>query len=107
MIDKPDAEGNWEETSGTCLIAYSMAKAVRLGFIEKEYLENAKRAYEAVVDSLKTAESGEIILEKICIGTCIDEGTYEHYIGRSTIANDLHGGGAFVLMCAEMNRCDE
>lgn len=107
VIDKPDAEGNWEETSGTCLIAYSMAKAVRLGFIEKEYLENAKRAYEAVVDSLKTAESGEIILEKICIGTCIDEGTYEHYIGRSTIANDLHGGGAFVLMCAEMNRCDE
>ena len=105
VIDKPDAVGNWEETSGTCLIAYSMAKAVRLGLIEKEYILNSKKAYEAVIDSLKTNDNGEVILEKICIGTCIDEGNYEHYISRETVANDLHGSGAFLLMCAEMNMC--
>ena len=103
VIDKPDEAGNWEESSGTCLIAYSMAKAVRLEFIDREYIFYAKKAYEAVVNSLKIGENGEIILEKICIGTCIDEGTYEHYINRQTINNDLHGGGAFLLMCAEMN----
>lgn len=107
VIDKPDEKGNWEETSGTCLIAYSMAKAVRLGFINKNYALNAKKAYEAVVDSLKENEKGEIILEKICIGTCIEEGTYQHYINRKTVANDLHGGGAFLLMCGEMNKCSE
>lgn len=105
VIDKPNAEGNWEETSGTCLIAYSMAKAVRLGFIDKKYLENAKKAYEAIVDSLKTGDNGEIVLEKVCIGTCIDSGTYEHYISRETVVNDLHGSGAFLLMCTEMNLC--
>lgn len=107
VIDKPYEKGNWEESSGTSLIAYSMAKAVRLGFSDKKYAENAKKAYEVIVDSLKENESGEITLEKICIGTCIDEGTYEHYINRTTIANDLHGGGAFLLMCGEMNKCSE
>lgn len=105
VIDKPNAEGNWEETSGTCLIAYSMAKAVRLGFIDKKYLDNAKKAYEAIVDSLKIGDNGEIVLEKVCIGTCIDSGTYEHYISRETVVNDLHGSGAFLLMCTEMNLC--
>lgn len=103
VIDKPNEPGNWDETSGTCLIAYSMAKAVRLGLISDIYLVNAKKAYEAVIDSLKTGQDGEIILDKICIGTCIDSGTYEHYINRDTVANDLHGGGAFLLMCGEMN----
>lgn len=102
VIDKPDAPGNWEETSGTCLITYAMAKAVRLGLIGKDYLVNAKRAYEAVASSLRTGEKGELILDKICVGTCIESGTYEHYINRDTVENDLHGGGAFLLMCGEM-----
>ncbi len=107
VIDKPNAEGNWEETSCTCLIAHSMVKAVRLGYIDEKYIKNAKRAYEAVIDSLRKGENGEILLEKICMGTSINEGTYEYYIARPTIANDLHGGGAFLLMCGEMNKCKE
>ncbi len=107
VIDKPNEKGNWEETSCTCLIAHSMAKAARLGYIDKKYIENAKRAYEAVADSLRKGENGEIILDKICRGTSIEEGTYEYYINRETIANDLHGGGAFLLMCGEINKCEE
>lgn len=102
VIDKPDAPGNWEETSGTCLIAYAMAKAVRIGLIDKSYLSNAKKAYEAVVSSMRTGENGELILDGICVGTCIESGTYEHYINRDTVENDLHGGGAFLLMCSEL-----
>lgn len=105
VIDKPQAEGNWTETSCTCLIAYAMAKAVRLQIAGREYLAAAKKAYEAVTDSL-TEKDGALILDGICIGTCIDEGTYEHYIGRQTVSNDLHGSGAFLLMCGEMNQCE-
>ena len=46
-------------------------------------------------------------VDNICIGTCIDEGTYEHYIGRERLKNDLHGAGAFIMMCAEMQRLTE
>ena len=105
VIDKPTYPGNWEETSCTCLIAYAIAKAVRIGILEQTYLKVAQKAYQAVVNSLVYREDGEILLGGICIGTCIDEGTYEHYISRKTCINDLHGVGAFLLMCAEMNLC--
>ena len=103
VIDKPQEKGNWEETSGTCLIAYSLAKAVRLGLLDEKYLHYAKKAYEAVVNSLVENDLGEVIIQGICSGTCIEEGTYEHYINCKTVENDLHGRGAFLLMCAEMN----
>ena len=103
VINKPDAKGNWKETSCTCLIAAAMAKAVGLGILGKEKAAFAKRAFEAVVNHLHEDENG-VVLDGICIGTCIDEGTYEHYIGRDTCANDLHGSGAYLLMCAAINR---
>lgn len=107
VIDKPEAEGNWREASCTCLIAYAMAKAFRLGIMGASAAESAKRAFEGLIDSLQIGEKGEPLLTGICVGTCIDEGTYEHYINRDTCANDLHGSGAYLLMCAEINRMEK
>jgi len=104
VIDKPDAEDNWRETSCTCLIAAAMAKAVRLGIMGEEARTAAQKAFEGVIDSLQVGEHGQPLLSGVCVGTCIDEGTYEHYIKRETCANDLHGSGAYILMCAELNR---
>ena len=36
----------------------------------------------------------------VCIGTGV--GDYRHYCERPTSVNDLHGVGAFLLMCAQM-----
>lgn len=104
VIDKPKADGNWRETSCTCLLADAMAKAYRLGIMDGRAAESAKRAFEGVIDSLQRDENGAPVLEGVCVGTCIDEGTYAHYISRKTCAGDLHGSGAYLLMCAEMDR---
>lgn len=57
---------------------------------------------QGVIDTLKFDEHGRVIIGNICIGTGI--GDYAHYIARPTSENDLHGAGAFILMCAEMNQ---
>ena len=100
-MDKPDGEGNWVESSCSCLFAYSYAKAALMGIIDSCEAEDIiKRAYNGIIEtSVSFDDEGNIILDNICIGTCIDEGTYEHYIKRPVIQNDLHGSGAFVLMC--------
>jgi len=46
-----------------------------------------------------TEEDGKFCLSGVCIGTGV--GDYAHYINRPTTENDLHGMGAFVLMCAD------
>lgn len=105
VVDRIDDDANWVESSGTCLFIYSYAKAIRMGVIEgEEYVNVLKKAYDGIVDRLYYDEDGNLIIDNICIGTCIDSGTYEHYISRAKINNDLHGSGAFVLMCAEMEK---
>lgn len=106
IVDKPYAEGNWRESSCTCLITYALAKAYRLGIVGEEYIEAAKKAFEGIIDSLYIDENGNKILDEVCIGTCIDDGDYNHYKSRAKVKNDLHGTGAFLQMCAEMNLVD-
>lgn len=101
VVDKGDKEGNWLENSCTCLFVYALSKAVKKGYLKSEYYEAAKRGYKGVINSLFYDEEGRLQVGDICIGTCIDEGTYEHYINRKSCVNDLHGSGAFVLMCSE------
>lgn len=112
VLDKPGAEGNWVESSCTNLFIYSYAKAIRLGIISKEkYAPVLEKAYKGSTDTLYYDEQGHLVVDHVCIGTCIDEGTYEHYINRKCTQNDLHGMGAFVLMCTEVEKyrrfCEE
>lgn len=103
VLDRPDAEDNWCETSCSCLFTYSLFKAVRLGVISKNYLDDAKKAYDALIGRLKY-DGEQMLIENVSVGTCIDEGDYRHYIERRTVTNDLHGTGAFVLMCTEAEK---
>lgn len=105
VLDKPNQEGNWVESSCSNLFIYSYAKAVRMGVIAKEEVHAViEKAYQGIIDSLYYDEDGYIVVDNVCMGTNIDSGTYEHYINRPRIKNDLHGMGAFVLMCAEMEK---
>lgn len=49
-------------------------------------------------------EGENIIIDNICVGTGV--GDYAHYCDRPTSENDLHGAGAFIIMCAEVSMQD-
>jgi len=105
VLDKPEQKDNWVESSCTNLFIYSYAKAIRKGIVtEKEFIETMEKAYKGIEKTLYFDESGDIVIDHVCAGTCIESGTYEHYITRGRVKNDLHGMGAFLLMCAEMHR---
>ncbi|MCL2016389.1 MAG: glycoside hydrolase family 88 protein [Defluviitaleaceae bacterium] len=102
VIDKVGVPGNWAETSCGCLFVAALCKAVRKGLLSASYLENAKKGFYATIDTL-TWKTNDIQIGNVCIGTGV--GDYQHYCDRPTSVNDLHGVGAFLLMCAEMERC--
>lgn len=102
VVDKGDCEGNWLESSCTCLFSYAMAKAVRMGLANKKYLDIAIRGFEGVINNFVEVDGDDLLLSGVCVGT--DVSTYEEYITRPTVINDLHGSGAFLLMCAEIAR---
>lgn len=104
VLDRVDDPRNWVESSCTNLFIYSYAKALRKGILDKTFKDVLEKAYSGVEEMLYDDENGNLVVDKVCIGTCIDSGTYEHYLNREQIKNDLHGIGAFLLMCAEMQR---
>lgn len=97
MVDKIENEDNWPENSCTCLYVAAICKAVAKGILEEAYLKYAKKGYEGVIQSL-TFEGEDIQIGNVCVGTGV--GDYRHYINRPTSTNDLHGVGAFLIMCA-------
>lgn len=101
VVDKGSCEGNWLENSCSCLYVAALCKAVRKGIIEEEYLEAALKGYEAVINSLKW-DGDNLLLGEVCIGTGV--GDYKHYCDRPVSVNDLHGMGAFLLMCVEVQQ---
>ena len=107
VVDKWKEPGNWPENSCTCLFVYSIAKGVRQGYIARDAYEAARRAYDRVIETLLPAPEGEFSMGNVCVGTCIEEGTYDYYIHRDTVENDLHGMGAFLLMASEMAKLEE
>lgn len=102
VVDKAGKDGNWPEVSCTCLFVAAMCKGVRKGILPKDYLEAAEKGYEAVIARLSWDENGRIQIGGVCIGTGV--GDYEHYCKRPVSINDLHGVGAFLLMCAEAEK---
>ncbi|WP_141500619.1 glycoside hydrolase family 88/105 protein [Paenibacillus luteus] len=100
VVNKGHLTDNWLETSGTCLFVYTLAKAYKLGLIGEEGLAAARRGYKGLVSVVKSDEQGRFVLPDICIGT--SAGDYESYVTRPTCENDLHGVGAFVMACVEM-----
>lgn len=101
VVDKVGVPGNWPENSCSCLYTAAMCKAIRRGYLLAEYRENALRGYEGVINSLSW-NGDDIQIGNVCVGTGV--GNYEHYINRPTSVNDLHGVGAFLLMCTEVQK---
>ncbi|MEG0564655.1 MAG: glycoside hydrolase family 88 protein [Hungatella sp.] len=101
VVDKGDCPGNWLESSCTCLFVAAICKAVKAGLLEEAYLNCAKKGYEGIINRLKSDEQG-LLIDNICVGTGV--GDYAHYCNRPTGVNDLHGAGAFILMCTEVYR---
>ena len=102
VIDKGACSDNWQETSCSCLFVYAIAKAVRMRILSCEVFECAEKGFESILKKFVVVNKGCLYLSGVCIGTGVND--YQGYINRATSINDLHGMGAFLLMCAELAR---
>nr|WP_150960398.1 glycoside hydrolase family 88 protein [Aneurinibacillus sp. XH2] len=104
VVDKGQLPDNWLETSGSSLFVYTIAKAIKHGCAGREQLQLAWAGYEGLLSRLRFNDQGHVIIPDICIGT--SAGDYANYVTRPVQDNDLHGVGAFILACTEMESLD-
>ncbi|MBW7452887.1 glycoside hydrolase family 105 protein [Paenibacillus sepulcri] len=100
VIDKGSRPDNWLESSCTSLFVYAIAKAIKHGYVDDDCRSAAIAGYEGLIHSLYEDEQG-LVMPGICVGT--SAGDYTHYVTRETSGNDLHGVGALIMACCEMD----
>ena len=100
VMDKGNLPDNWLETSCSALFAYAVSRGVKEKIIDEKYMENAWEAFFGIIKNSTEVKDGRLNIGGICIGT--DVSNYEAYVTRPVCSNDLHGMGAFLLMCASL-----
>ncbi len=96
VLDHPEL---WEETSGTAMFAYGIARAVNRGWIDPSNMAVARRAFAGI--SRNVRPDGAVV--GTCEGTGIG-GDLDFYIRRKQPFDDLHGRGPVLLAGTEILR---
>ncbi|GAB7361355.1 hypothetical protein MBLNU230_g1411t1 [Neophaeotheca triangularis] len=98
ILDKPDSEGSYIESSATAGFAYGILKAERKRYIGKEYKDVAMKALNAVVTRID--DKGE--LQDVSFGTGMGS-DLQHYYNISRTAMP-YGQAMGMLLLAEFLR---
>ena len=111
VVDQGGREGNYLETSGSSMLAYSMLKGARLGVLPKEYAAKGEKTFRGIVDKYLSFTDGELNLGGICLVAGLGpednprrDGSYEYYISEPVVENDAKGVAPFVLCYTELKR---
>jgi unsaturated rhamnogalacturonyl hydrolase len=100
---------NYLETSGSSIMAYSILKGVRLGYLPESYRKYGEKAMEGICDKYLTTKEGEMSLGGICLvaglgGNSKRAGTYDYYMSEPIVEDDAKGVGPFLLAYTEILR---
>jgi len=107
VLDKPEAKGNYFESSASCMFAYAFAKGVRLGYLPPSYSKNADRAWQGILSHFVEVDTnGAVTITKTVKGLGLGgahDGSYSYYVSVPVMSNDPKGVGAFLLTASEMD----
>lgn len=110
VLDKSGAPGNYLESSCSTMFVYTLFKAVRMGYIDKSYLDVALKGYQGILDHfIEVDRDGLVTLTKACAvaglgGKNYRSGDYDYYINETIRNNDPKAVGPFIMASLERER---
>lgn len=101
VMDKPDAPGNYRESSASAMFTYFFARAVKKGYLPATYEATAVRAFQGLVDEFVTVHpDGRVSMTHQCLVAGLGfgrDGSYRYYMTEPVFTNDPKGTGPFIL----------
>lgn len=107
VVDKGAGNGNYFEASASCMLVYTLAKGVRMGYLPESYITNADKGYKGIVKEFVKVENGQANLHGTVSvsglgGKPYRDGSFEYYMSEPVVVNDPKGVGAFIKAAVEM-----
>jgi rhamnogalacturonyl hydrolase YesR len=128
VMDSPEREGNYLESTCSCMFAYALLKASRKGYVDSKYHEAGHKAYQGVLNHfIRMENDGTISLTRCCsvagLGPGISvkvrqaapnvkenrrrDGSFEYYLSEPVRENDAKGIGPFIWASLENEELEE
>lgn len=109
VLDAPDLQGNYEESSASAMLAYALLRAGRIGLIEDAAASAGQRALDALFNTrLVEDEHGATRLTTIVHVAGLGgfdgqyrDGTQAYYITEPVVSDDAKGVGPLMMAYAE------
>ena len=107
VLDQGNREGNYLESSASCMFVYALAKGVRRGYLPHRYLANAERGYRGILSHFVQSSGADVSLTGTVKvgglgGDPYRDGSYQYYTHEKVVTNDPKGVGAFLLASTEI-----
>jgi unsaturated rhamnogalacturonyl hydrolase len=110
VVDHIGEKGNYLETSGSSMMAFSLLKAYRLGMVDKSYQELGLKMYEGITKTYLKETDGHYALGGICQVAGLDNerrnGSAEYYYSEKICENEVKGVAPYMMLVSEVLRKD-
>lgn len=112
ILDLPEKEGNYLESTASCMFTYALLKGVNKGYLDQSYWEPAVKSYEGIIETfIKVDENGQVHLTDGCAvaglgGNPYRDGSFEYYINEPVRDNDPKGLGPFIRASLEIEKAE-
>jgi len=113
VLDKGGQPGNYLESSASCMFVYSLAKGVRMGYLDPVYLEAAKKGYSGILNQFIEVDSAGLVnINQACAvaglgGKPYRDGSYDYYVSAKIARNDPKAVGPFILASLEIEMLND
>ena len=113
VLDKSGEPGNYLESSASAMFVYTLLKGIRLGYIDRSYMDTALKGYNGIIKEFITVdEDGVVSLNQACAvaglgGKNYRMGDYDYYINETIRSNDPKAVGPFIMGSLEYERLPE
>lgn len=103
----PNQKNNYLEASGSCMLTYTLAKAIRQRLISSQYLSAVKKAWNGIQQHfIIRNQNGTTLSKTVAVsglgGNPYRDGSISYYLNEPVVDNDPKGIGAAILCAVEM-----
>ncbi len=108
IIDLPEREKNYLESSASAMFVYAIAKGVRQGNLPEKYLDTVRRGWAGIkTEFIKELPDGSLdwhgtVSVSGLGGNPYRDGSFEYYMSEKIRINDAKGLGPAVMAAVEM-----
>ena len=110
VMDCPEREGNYQESTGSIMLIYAMLKGTRIGVLSADYQATATELYKKFVKRFMRENQDHTISMIDCCavgglgGKQNRKGDFDYYLSEPIIENDCKGVGPFIWASMEYER---